>query len=604
MKKNLMILLVLLISSTSCQKFLDTKPTNFITPEYKTIAQLETGLAGVYDALGSVYQDDWPYWINATSDIEYDRTGQTTTAIYVYSPADIRITSMYRLLYQGVYRANVILNAVKNPELPAEKSRIEGEALFLRAYFHFMLVSNYGNVPLLLTHEPSITELNVPPTPMKEAYEQIVADMITAEKLVDAAGEGKATFGGRISKSAVQGILARVYLKMAGYPLNDKSKYADALEWALKVKNSGKHELEPDYREIFKRYARDEYDTKESIWEVEYYGNGTGGLQEYTYYIGARCGILCVDREKGNSGGLIMASRKLFNMFPEEPTSTLTPKASPDIRRDWNIAPYSWGNTTPATYTPITDLFRRYAGKWRREYETLTPKGNNVSGQNFPILRYSDVLLMIAEAENELNGPDNAYQYVNEVRKRGYGILYGNTVKSITVTNGGTGYTSAPTVTVAGGHITATATISGGQVTAINITDYGTITKTAPNYGTAPAITITGGGGSGATATAVLTQATDADLSPAQIASQADLLRAIKEERAKELCFETSRRPDLIRWGNFVNDVRQYAIDGKAMGMNDAMVAWTNNVTDRSVLLPIPIYDITLNKALVQNPGY
>src|SRR5690606_5745528 len=83
MKKNLMILLVLLISSTSCQKFLDTKPTNFITPEYKTIAQLETGLAGVYDALGSVYQDDWPYWINATSDIEYDRTGQTTTAIYV-----------------------------------------------------------------------------------------------------------------------------------------------------------------------------------------------------------------------------------------------------------------------------------------------------------------------------------------------------------------------------------------------------------------------------------------------------------------------------------------------------------------------------------------
>lgn len=604
MKKNLAILLVLLISSTSCQKFLDTKPTNFITPEYKTIAQLETGLAGVYDALGSVYQDDWPYWLNATSDIQYDRTGQTTSAIYVYSPADIRITSLWRLLYQGVYRANVILDAVKNPDLPAEKSRIEGEALFLRAYFNFMLVSNYGNVPLLLTHEPSINELNVPPTPMGEAYEQIVTDMIKAEGLVDASGEGKATFGGRVSKSAVQGILARVYLKMGGYPLNGGAPmYEEAFKWATKVKDSGRHELEPDYREVFKRYARDQYDTKESIWEVEYYGNGAGGLQEYTYYIGARCGILCTDLEKGKSGGLIMASKKLFNMFPEEPTSTLTPKASPDIRRDWNIAPYSWGTTTPATYTPNPDLFRRYAGKWRREYETLTPKGNNISGQNFPILRYSDVLLMIAEAENELNGPANAYQYVNEVRKRGYGILYGNTVKSITVTSGGSGYTSAPTVTVAGGQVTATATVSGGQVTAINITDYGTITKST-NYTTAPAITITGGGGTGATATALLTQSTDADLSTQQISSPSDLLKAIKDERAKELCFETSRRPDLIRWGNFVGDVKQYAIDGKALGMNDAMVAWTNNVTARSVLLPIPIYDITLNKALVQNPGY
>lgn len=604
MKKNLTILLVLLISSTSCQKFLDTKPTNFITPEYKTIAQLETGLAGVYDALGSVYQDDWPYWLNATSDIQYDRTGQTTSAIYVYSPADIRITSLWRLLYQGVYRANVILDAVKNPDLPAEKSRVEGEALFLRAYFHFMLVSNYGNVPLLLTHEPSISELNVPPTPMKEAYEQIVTDMIKAEGLVDASGEGKATFGGRVSKSAVQGILARVYLKMGGYPLNGGAPmYKEALKWATKVKDSGKHELTPDYREVFKRYARDQYDTKESIWEVEYYGNGAGGLQEYTYYIGARCGILCTDLEKGKSGGLIMASKKLFNLFPEEPTSTLTPKASPDIRRDWNIAPYSWGTTTPATYTPIPDLFRRYAGKWRREYETLTPKGNNISGQNFPLLRYSDVLLMIAEAENELNGPDNAYQYVNEVRRRGYGILYGNTVKSITVTAGGSGYTSVPTVTVGGGDITATATVSGGKVTAINITDYATITKST-NYTTPPSITITGGGGSGATATAVLTQSTDADLSSLQISSPIELLKAIKDERAKELCFETSRRPDLIRWGNFVNDIKQYAIDGKALGMNDAMVAWTNNVTARSVLLPIPIYDITLNKALVQNPGY
>jgi hypothetical protein len=599
MKKYLLILLVLLVSNTSCQKFLDTKPTNFITPEYKTIAQLETGLAGVYDALGSIYQDDWPYWLNATSDIEYDRTGQQTSAIYIYSPADIRITSFWRLLYQGIYRANVILEAVKNPDLPAEKSRIEGEALFLRAYYNFMLVSNFGNVPLLLTADPSISELNIPATPMRNIYDQVVADMIKAEGLVDPAGEGKATFGGRISKSAVQGILARVYLKMAGYPLNlGQPMYEEALRWATEVKNSGKHELEPDYREIFKRYARDEYDIKESIWEVEFYGNGTGGLQEYTYYIGARLGILSNDLEIGRSGGLIMASKKLFDLYGG------TTVNSPDIRRDWNIAPYSWGGGTTGVYTPVTDLFRRSAGKWRREYETLTPKGNNVSGQNFPILRYSDILLMIAEAENELNGPDNAYQYINEIRKRGYGILYGNTVKSIEIVNGGSGYTSIPTVTVAGGLVKATAVVSGGVVTAINITDYERITKST-GYSVPPAITITGGGAIvNATAVATLTQSTDADLTLTQTEFPLALMQAIKDERAREFCFETSRRPDLIRWGNFVGDVRQYAIDGKAIGMNDGMVAWTNNVTERSVLLPIPIYDITLNKALEQNPGY
>jgi hypothetical protein len=605
MKKNLILLAVVLLCSTSCKKFLDTKPTDFITPEYNTIAQLETGLAGVYDVLGTVYQDVYPYWLNATSDLSLERSGSSNSTVYVYSPADIRITDLWRQLYQGIYRANNILAVVDNPALDEKsRNRIKGETLFLRAYFNFLLVSNYGDIPLLLTSNPSITELNTPQTPQKDVYDAIVKDMITAEGYVDAAGTGVATFGGRVSKSAVQGILARVYLKMAGYPLNGGiPMYKEALNWGLKVKSSGSHELEADYREVFKRYARDQYDIKESIWEVEYYGNGTGGLQEYSYVTGGRFGILCVDQSKGNSSGLIFATRKLYNLYKESAESTLPIKSSYDIRRDWNIAPYHWGSGTTAVYTANSDLHRRYAGKWRREYETLTPKGNNVTGENFPLLRYSDVLLMIAEAENAVNGPANAAQYVNEVRRRGFGILYGNTVKSITVTNGGTGYTSVPTVTVGGTQITATATIAGGAVTAINITDYGQITKTN-GYAAPPTITITGGGGTGAVAAAVLTQNADADLTAGDIASPGAMLIAIKNERAKELCFESLRRSDLIRWGNFVNDIKQYAIDARAIGAIDGMVAWTNNVTARSVLFPIPIYDITLNKALVQNPGY
>src|SRR5690606_4169781 len=114
----------------------------------------------------------------------------------------------------------------------------------------------------------------------KEVYNLVVTDMLEAEQLVDEVEGGNTektvNFGGRISRSAVQGVLARVYLKMAGYPLMDQSKYADALKWALAVKNSGLHSLNPDYTDVFMKYARDEYDIRESIWEVEFYGNTQG----------------------------------------------------------------------------------------------------------------------------------------------------------------------------------------------------------------------------------------------------------------------------------------------------------------------------------------
>src|SRR5690606_38987422 len=135
------------------------------------------------------------------------------------------------------------------------------------------------------------------------------------------------------------------------------------------------------------------------------------------------------------------------------------------------------------------------------------------------------------------------------VRRRGYGkYLNGEGVKSITLVSSGTGYTTVPTVAISGGGgtgATATATISGGQVTAINITNKGKF------YTSAPVITITGGNGSGATATAILTEITDADLNASYFASNTLFLKAIQEERARELCYENVRKDDLIRWGIF-----------------------------------------------------
>ncbi|MGK6350902.1 RagB/SusD family nutrient uptake outer membrane protein [Parapedobacter sp. DT-150] len=613
-KKYIVFFIICLALSSGCDKFLDTKPTDFVSSEFTTAGQLTTALTGVYEILGNttLYGDTWPYWLNVCSDIEYTNTGQLNTVNYIYSPADVQITGFWRTLYTGIYRANVLLASTDNPDIDqAVRDRTKGEALFLRGYYYFLLVSNFGPVPVYLSPNPSIANVNVPRTSIKDVYDQILADMTTAEPLVpDVSSTGQTgdgvIHGGHISKSAVQGILARVCLTMAGYPLNDESKYADALEWGLKVVNSGKHSLNPDYKQIFINYAQDLYDIKESIWEVEFYGNATGGYQEYGYYAGTRAGIRSTDPEIGQCGGIVLATKRLFDYFEQDAASPAIIKPSFDIRRDWNIAPFTYVGV-PGVVTPNTDLWRRNTGKWRRIYELVLPKHPQVSPQNVPILRYADVLLMVAEAQNHVTGPADAAPYVNEVRKRGYGMMYGNVVKAIRVTAGGSGYTSAPTVTLSGGGgggATAVATVAEGMVTDIQVTNPGSLTTAGPYYTSSPTVLISGGGGTGATATAVITTATDADLTLDKLASKEAMLAVIKQERAKELCFEGIRRSDLIRWGNFVADMHEYIAEATANGAAPGIIAGAQNVQSRSLLFPIPTYDLSLNKALTQNPGY
>lgn len=604
-------------AAVSCQKILDTHPTDFISPGafYKTPEQLQSALNGVYNALGrqEVYGNNYLYMFNTNTDESYGRTVELTTS-YQYDASDAKNELFWKGLYAGIAQANLLLANLDGVEMDkAAKDVIKGQALFLRGFQYFMLVSNYGDVPLILQPTASVTAVNVARSPIKEVYAQITKDMIEAEALLQTQTATALGAGGKVTRTAVQGMLARVYLYMAGFPLNDTEKYKDALLWANKVVNpSGsapEHALNPDYRDIFLKYAQDQYDVKESMWELEFWGNNTGGVNFGNTYTGRFCGITCNDAAKGFSSGSVNATRKLYNSYQINPLSQSKPnKASFDWRRDWNCANYTWGTGATAKKTNVTNTWLMNAGKWRREYEVVNPKDKNYTSQNFAFLRYSDVLLMLAEAENEVNGPANAYQYVNMVRKRAYGILYGNVVKHITITNGGSGYTSAPAVTINGGGgsgAAAEATISGGAVTAITITSPGTLTTAGPYYTSAPTVTITGGGGSGAMATATITQSTDADLPASAISGKMELLAAIKEERSKELCFEGLRRNDLIRWGKFVDDMKAFLAYANANAGTAANITTAaDKVSSRNVFLPIPTHEMQLNNLLVQNTGY
>ena len=532
-KLKFLTLIVLLFSNVSCQKMLDTKPTDFITPEsfYKTPANLQAALNAVYNSLTSaqVYGNNYLYMFNTNTDESYGRFVENTPS-YQYDAADSKNEQFWRGLYSGIQRANLLLENMDGVEMDSNKKDvIKGEALFLRAFMHFMLVSNYGDVPLILKSTSSVSDVNVVRSPMAEVYDRITKDMFVAEGLLKTQTATSLGFGGKVSVTAVQGILARVYLYWAGFPLNNTAKYQDALLWAKKVvnptQNAPEHALNADYSDIFIKYARDQYDVKESIWELEFWGNRSGGIDLTNSYTGRFCGIRSTDTEKGAAVAYVKATRKLLDSYEIDPANNTK---SLDLRRDWNCANYYWLGEPAVNTSYGTSGWVRDAGKWRREYETLLPKNKDFTPQNFPMLRYADVLLMLAEAENRVNGPTAlAQDAINQVRRRAYGLLL----------------------------------------------------PVPPKPGVNANV-------------------------PTDLA-QDQFQQYIRDERSRELCYEALRRNDLIRWGNFVGDMKAfqaYALTNG--GTSSAITIAAAKVSARNIYFPIPIHDLMLNKALKQNPGY
>jgi starch-binding outer membrane protein, SusD/RagB family len=652
------ILILCCVTATSCKKFLDTKPTDFIVPEqyYNTEQQLNEALAGVYSSLTTtatygLYQN---FYLVGTTDESYYKLSTTSPhpAYYNITSAESRTNNTWNDLYKGIDRANYLLAYINKPVMDEQhRGVIKGEALFLRAYMYYLLVTQWGEVPMLL--EPTVDgrKVNNPAASIKAIYDQIYKDMKEAKDLVnDYTANGTPV---HVSKTAVQAMLARVCLKMAGEPLLDVPKYADARAWADSVIQSHVHSLHPDYKQVFINESADLFDNayKEVLWEIDFYGNNIGALQaggRWNIYMGVRN----TNKDVGYSYGYQGATAYLYKSY-----------APGDLRRDWAISPFTFLGNSGETkvLVPSTDPYSRIEGKWRREYETVLPRNTEFSPTNFPLIRYSDVLLMFAEADNEINGPTQvAYDAINAVRRRAFGFPAATPVSSVSVvkdialsTSGNTGYLkTVPTipVTLSGGGgsgATATASVSTstGKVTAIGIVHPGlgytsaptviigtpwqpntsypagtqvfnenslyTVTSTGSSTTTPPTQTsgssdpaVTGVtfsyAGLKASGTAVIATAT-VDLDGLSKDAFRD---AIREERARELCFEGIRKFDLIRWGIFLPRMKQIEADMNATmpsALKYAIREYTN-VSEKDVWFPIPSLELSLNSALKQNP--
>ena len=408
---------------------LEKEPLDFVSPQayYKTEEDVEHALMGVYAALtgGGLYSNNIMGKLGLSADLGFaDYSSEKgTVAYYDVIASDTKILSYWQDCYRGISRANMLLENIGGAEMDErDKDDARGQALFLRAYNYLLLVTRFGDVPLILNTPASgkAEDVQIARTPVREVYLRIIRDLEDAAELTYGVEELPGVTGARITKSAVWGILARACLYMAGQPVNEPGMYAKAKEAAAKVIATGKHALNSSYEQVFINYIQDKYDIGESIFEVDFYGTGSGVYSSASGQVGRNNGIKYsnVDNEEiGTSPGILHSSDYFHKLFEEG-----------DLRRDWTIAPFTYENDGTKTYQNMNDIaWKLYCGKFRREYELSRPKNGSWTPINFPILRYSDVLLMYAEGvaadpqNNDGGDFERAVEYVNQVRRRGFG---------------------------------------------------------------------------------------------------------------------------------------------------------------------------------------
>ena len=373
MKKLFLCCILLAAALAGCKSILDVTPQSSITDEnyFSTEGDFEPYVIGIYPFMRH-FANNVTYGTERGEELVPALNSRFSTAWnHVVSPTSGAVN--YNDWYKAIGNCNLLLAKIEpfafasNPDL---RKKILAETYSLRAYFYFLLVQNFGGVPLKLESSKSAVDVHIERASVKQVYDQIVKDMTEAEGLVqDISAIG---FGGRVSKSAVRGILMRVNLYMAGYPLKETARYDEVIKWGDKLMADAQagHALNPSFPNIFITMAQEKYDIKESIWEAEFSGNGTDIYVE-TGRNGWINGIRTTNTNTGRSDGYMCYTAKLYNCY--EPG---------DARKYWCIPHFNYADLPAAsgTKTLIGEItseatkYARYPGKFRREYETLIPK--------------------------------------------------------------------------------------------------------------------------------------------------------------------------------------------------------------------------------------
>lgn len=416
MKKIYHSFIIALASLTACTS-LEEEPESFISPDqfYKTSGDAIAAVNAVYYHLQGNEVGQQPIYNSLfntgmefmTDDVSAGPGSPNpdvrSLSILAHSSTVIRGKEIWQQNYGGVNKANVALERIPGIEMDqALKNRLLGEARFLRALYYFNLVRLYGDVPLLLTDQTRlpIDKLQVPRTPASQVYDQIIEDLNESISLFSTGSAGEP---GRATEGAAKSLLAKVYLTTRTW---DK-----AVDFAEQViTGSYGYGLFENYSHVFLPQYKN---GKEHIFSAQFKANTYGQGNAVTRRA-IRTGIPGLVGSYGDQVTFYKEGDDNFFSIYKLYTSKDVRKRVSFVTRYKSPTNGNWYGSlnSPSVPGDSVPYFNKY-------WDPAAVSSTNESSANACILRFAEVLLIHAEAENELNGPTaKAYTSLNKVRTR------------------------------------------------------------------------------------------------------------------------------------------------------------------------------------------
>lgn len=453
MKKQKILIIILgffIMACSSCNDLLVVPSKSLLSDDvvFGNPDSAVKAIASIYEIIGenNSYRNRLWLQMGINTDIEY-RTGWDGTKlaplsitkaddyISLYSPTttmsdgnynDPSTANPWSRLYQGIERANLAINGIRKfgkPEAGNDMGHLLGEALTMRAYFYYDLIKWWGDVPARF--DPvNVSSVYQPKSDRDTIYNQIIKDLQEASTILYSPGKTLSSTTKRVSKDAARGLLARVCLSAAGYSMRplgasdseikitvsserQKELYTIAREACRNIITDNHYKLDPDFKNIFFQQCQDiETHGRETIWQLPY-SMGLRGRMVYN---------LGLPRDPDG----LTTTQTIGGQFKIIPSFYYDYDVN-DYRRDVTVVPYSVKKQATLGYMQDT-LSSGVTGfniaKWRAEW-VKSPITSTDDGVSPIVLRYSDVLLMFAEADLFLGGSEGQ-NYLNMVRRRAF----------------------------------------------------------------------------------------------------------------------------------------------------------------------------------------
>ncbi|PTS93300.1 RagB/SusD family nutrient uptake outer membrane protein [Pedobacter sp. HMWF019] len=387
------------LAITPCKKsFLDlSDPTKKSAEKfYQNEEQINQTVSGAYSSLQDHVNSQYIFAEissdNTTIQLDPSDRGQTDRVeafeFWNVTATNVNIADLYNQPYNALYNINYALSKIEGVTGIAaqKKAQYQGELEFMRAYYYFNLVRYFG--PVVLVTEPFVNASDAFKTersPETAVYDQIIKDLTDAVTKLPKKSDYSGADVGRASRGSALGLLGKVYLTMKDY-----AKAKSTLEQVLTLGYS----LIGQYSAVFDTNNKN---NSESLFEVQYQGgNNLGEWSSFIYTFAPRGSEGAVTGfPTSRPQGWNIPTRSIIEEFEEK-----------DVRKAVSLK--EGYTSSGGTFVQIP-----FVNKYNHPH-TIAGRTDD----NWPVLRYSDVLLMLAEINNELTGPNDAYQYINQVRVR------------------------------------------------------------------------------------------------------------------------------------------------------------------------------------------